>query len=46
MHFAIQCRVNMEEVAVILGEGTTASVGRVISGITAKVSRTAQMYSV
>ena len=46
MLFAIPIRVNMEETAVILEEGTAASVGRVISGRTAKVSRTAQMYNV
>ena len=41
--FAIQCRVNTEEFAVILEEGTTASVIMVILGRTAKVSRNIQM---
>ena len=44
--FAIQIRVNMEDIAVILEEGTNASVTRVILGGTAKVSSNAQMYNV
>ena len=46
MLFAIQTRVNMEEIAVVLEEDTTAIVIMVILGNTAKVSSNAQMYNV
>ena len=44
--FAIQIRVNMEEIAVILEEGTTATVIMVTLGNIAKVSSKAQMNNV
>ena len=46
MLFAIQIPVNMEEIAVIMEQDTTATVIMVTLGNTAKVSSKAQMNNV